>query len=743
MAFFLRGLSSFIFGGQPSATAESPLNGQPAGDEERLPAPARAGTARNAPPSQQAEPSMRGRATTPPQATTLQLLLSSSSSEAAEERREQPPPYRSADYDDRLAEASGDEESLDEHMADSERRHSLLLTHFASLPEHRFDEQVEREEVRLLEKWAACNLKKEYWLEGSDLTQLAMSVVQRRWEDQGIAKEYDWFGGPSPEPSGFWKHQEIREDHGPREVCRLDSSRPFFQFMQEVSAERDHLEFIAYPPLLPSYLITHAPQVLREPTPDDLHTAAYYNVRYDQWTAKGIWDPRWGEMPGMFWRHESDVRAVFLEVCGSLDNIPQRHLDMSDRLPERQSFQRRRVGILSHLPKMVEVQLRRGEYEDSIVPENRHPTANGQPASNHAEAGSSGSGSPQDPRFTVSASARTNLPEGSMSRQVSQDALVGTESWAIQRGDISGSLSEARFGRAELEHHEDFSGDDLEPGQMASSEDGSYQGSFSDPSPLVTDQAQQPLSAARRPLGLSSGRMTPIPEQSTPSETSSEGEYGDENSEDPLDAIRRQLLDVQRSAQQVLDAHKALAAQVAAVQSSRAQRRATTNRGNFSKGPPHQQRRVLGPLPSTHRVSKKRAAPGKMVTRSIETPAVGASPASSEASTVIFAPLRSPSPAKHDDDHSAEHASSHEAPPPLTDSFVIRQDSPEMDNNSPRDEGFVIREDTPQDAEGDVSMEEPRIELSPQARARQRRRATTERRALQPLRRSKRNILAR
>ncbi|KAM3564201.1 hypothetical protein ARSEF4850_001979 [Beauveria asiatica] len=199
------------------------------------------------------------------------------------------------------------------------------------------------------------------------------------------------------------------------------------------------------------------------------------------------------------------------------------------------------------------------------------------------------------------------------------------------------------------------------------------------------------------------------------------------------------------------------------------------------------QRRVLGLLPSLLRVSKTTKRKGVAVAGSSGSTDTGVSPAASQASTVIHAPLQSPFRAgngvsseaaeRHRDDDdfviyenspvsgdSAFHENG-----PRDEDFVIHEDSPENGNfvirndGSPdegsvisgdtsqadlailedrqRDEGIFIREDTPRSAGSPV--EEARIELSPRARARQSRREAVERRALQPLRRSKRNARTR
>ncbi len=424
---------------------------------------------------------------------------------------------------------------------------------------------------------------------------------------------------------------------------------------------------------------------------------------------------RLGALPGMFWKHELDIRVWFHEEFGSIEGIPPAHLAMSRSLPELQYFQRRRTAVLGSLPEAVERHLRRRQWAES------------------PDAGQAVQDSPDMDYSPSPAPRRVAARPGPLTERPVGGPLFGVE--PQHAAEVAGP-SEVSLGRDQVDTRQAVPegrlfGETPEPRQGASTGDG------------VPRHVQSPP-AAQQPqwthLFGPSEQMAPIPEEvaAAQSETSSSA-YGDENAdEDPLDDIRRQFQDLQRSTQQVLDAHKALAAQLLAAAPRPSARRSSPPRGVFS-GETHQ-RRVLGPLPSSQRVSKQRATGGSTVARSIESPAPRASPASSsDATTAILRWTRSPSPAKHGVSMLA--GSGHGA----TSSFVIREDSPRdaaglaVVEDGPREQGFVIREDTHDDAE-DVPMAEPRTELSPRARAKRRRRESAERRALQPLRRSKRRI---
>ncbi|KAJ4147533.1 hypothetical protein LMH87_002045 [Akanthomyces muscarius] len=825
-----------------------------------------------------------------------------------EDTRGLPPSYRSGDYFSQLPVDESDDGRLPEGLTPFEQRCSVLLMHRNSLPEHRFTAEVEHEKTRLAEKWAACNLKREYWLEGQPLAELATGIVQHRWKEQGIAN-IEWFFSPRASHRDVWKHEKVGDDDVPEWVREMDTTRPFFQFMHEVAVERDHLEFLAYPPLLTPNLLTCAPRENREPTPDDLHTTAYYNVRYEQWVARGIWDYSWGALPGMFWRHEMDIRVLFQEHFDSTEGIPDSYLErpVTDKL----SFRGRRIDTLRHFPEVVVHTLRdwaknnppsptiqetpyfddnspspaprravgrSGAPAESLFaePNSRHsqhvgvvpaarpseplrgrghgeeqrawpedslfggaprtslfggapepaqrllgsthshrphalpksgpfrvPLGPRQSAFSHLQVegrraspeGSLFGGAPRTSLFESALgpgqgpfgpsevenqrasspvrgllnitpepgqgpfgpaqveSQRASRPDGGLFGRTADpgQGLFGPaqveEQRALPVGSLFGGTANAGqglFGRVQSENQQDLPPDGsllrpfppvhgppreaAEPRQGPSTGDG------------VTRQAQPGPSAQRAPSSsLFSGwcgQKASIREESVASEETWSSAYGDENEEDALEAIHRQFQALQRSTEQVLDAHRSLAAQLSNSMQQRPSARREPTRGLFS-GETHQ-RRVLGPLPSSQRVSKKTSRKTSVV-RSVESSGSRAASVSSAATTVIWNPLHAPSQAEPGNSAAAAGSSSHEA----STSFAARENSPRdggfvtSDDDMPRGQDFVIREDT-QDVEEDTSMEEPSTEPTPRSRAKRRRRDSAERKALQPLRRSKR-----
>ncbi|OAR00507.1 hypothetical protein LLEC1_03034 [Akanthomyces lecanii] len=341
MASIFNGFTSFF--GRRAGAAETPTDAHSDNNEEQSSSSAQSVPEQDSTPSSSsAEPDTR---------QSEQVRSTSRPTRPTADSRGPPPSYRSGHFFSQLPEADSDDGRLPEGLTPLEQRRCVLLMHSNSLPQHRFAAQVEHEKTRLAEKWAACNLKREYWLDGEPLVELARQIVSRRWMEQGIGKDEWSFGFPG-DRRGFWEHQHSQSHDTPEHIRKIDASRPFFQFMYEVAMERDHLEFLAYPPLLSPDLITHAPEENREDAPDDMHTTAYHNVRYEQWVARGIWDYSWGALPGMYWRHETDIRPLFREHFGSDDDVPLKHIMMTAQGNTANRGQR--IDTLRHFSEDVE-----------------------------------------------------------------------------------------------------------------------------------------------------------------------------------------------------------------------------------------------------------------------------------------------------------------------------------------------------------------------------------------------------
>jgi hypothetical protein len=167
-------------------------------------------------------------------------------------------------------------------------------------------------------------------LNGDLSDEMALENVKNRWKEQGIWKD-EWEYGCLPD--GLWKHQEPLEleaesetdseaevvrplfDYSPkrrrpkndeekqkiaeRRVIRereREASRPYYQFCYQVSKERERIEV--------------GPESAQRTWTVDINTLkAYENVK-NTWVKRGIWDQRWGTLPGMSWMHEVPLEEI-------------------------------------------------------------------------------------------------------------------------------------------------------------------------------------------------------------------------------------------------------------------------------------------------------------------------------------------------------------------------------------------------------------------------------------------------
>ncbi|KAI9768628.1 MAG: hypothetical protein M1840_004825 [Geoglossum simile] len=171
---------------------------------------------------------------------------------------------------------------------------------------------------------------------GSDPDTIATQNVKKRWVDQGIWNaKWDQFA------FGRWKHEEPLEleseiqtdteaepparypmlfskpqppkprrpksDDEKRRIAERrvarnrerEASRPYHQFVYQISEERKLIQ---------------GESASGEDANADINTRAYENVK-NTWAKRGIWDRRWGILPGMSWEHEvSPLRSSGFKV---------------------------------------------------------------------------------------------------------------------------------------------------------------------------------------------------------------------------------------------------------------------------------------------------------------------------------------------------------------------------------------------------------------------------------------------
>jgi hypothetical protein len=157
---------------------------------------------------------------------------------------------------------------------------------------------------------------------------MAQENVKKRWVEQGIWNDkWDQFA------AGRWKHEEPLEselstpsaaESSPpvllfskqrqpkprrpksedderqiikRQVVRArerEASRPYHQFIYQISRERERIQDELR-------VGRSAPVSIA-----DINSRAYENVK-NTWTKRGIWNNRWGILPGMSWKHEEPL----------------------------------------------------------------------------------------------------------------------------------------------------------------------------------------------------------------------------------------------------------------------------------------------------------------------------------------------------------------------------------------------------------------------------------------------------
>ncbi|KAL8935304.1 MAG: hypothetical protein Q9211_004768 [Gyalolechia sp. 1 TL-2023] len=223
-------------------------------------------------------------------------------------------------------------------LSEIDRRWKRGLERNGSVPCEQFRNQTTREYRRLSRPFTHaspydCSL---------DFLANADNNVRRRWVEQRIWKEgwgppwpkgtklYDRYRGGvapgirGPYPVGLWGHEKEPEPkfkskpepkplpgrhlfggldtplpeqsnvaaEGPAATAAesdTSASRPYYQFLFQISKERE--------------FITDELQNPRIAAPVDIEAEAYKRVR-DSWMEDKIWNPKWGEFPGMMWMHE-------------------------------------------------------------------------------------------------------------------------------------------------------------------------------------------------------------------------------------------------------------------------------------------------------------------------------------------------------------------------------------------------------------------------------------------------------
>ncbi|KAI0548151.1 hypothetical protein F4679DRAFT_596884 [Xylaria curta] len=287
--------------------------------------------------------------------------------ERARSRFSRPPPTYRSDPSGATTLLHSPSEPNEEERWLEKRRYQLSEQYRASLAASQFEAQV-YEEANLYEE----NKDGIYTVPiGVEYLTYARKNVKKRWVEQGIwNKNWKWGGGMWGGPIWSWKHEkplelepelqtvpeakiecpsyspfpwtmrseyetaeeenseaddseeddsdeedeeeeqeeEQKDDEETKRIKRArdlrererEASRPFYQFVYQLSKEREKIQ-----------------QQLRRngetiADPDDISTAAYEAIK-KVWVERGIWDEKWGIMPGMSWRHEQQSLEEWVE----------------------------------------------------------------------------------------------------------------------------------------------------------------------------------------------------------------------------------------------------------------------------------------------------------------------------------------------------------------------------------------------------------------------------------------------
>ncbi|KAJ5751399.1 uncharacterized protein N7511_008364 [Penicillium nucicola] len=223
------------------------------------------------------------------------------------------------------------------------RQWQLEKDHEASRPDRQFDVQVDELEACIIE---GIENRKFAVPDGTNMHNLARDTVKKNWIKQGIWNE-PWKNMPETR----WMHEESRDmssasetdsstalklnlfsplekaeswsnqpyngsiiqqrvERRARQKHKNEASRPFHQFIYQISKEREQLQ-------------NGSPDdTVLVSSPLDINTNAYNNVKRT-WVKRGIWNEKWGILPGMLWKHEGRLQMPDTELGLSQTEITE------------------------------------------------------------------------------------------------------------------------------------------------------------------------------------------------------------------------------------------------------------------------------------------------------------------------------------------------------------------------------------------------------------------------------------
>lgn len=210
--------------------------------------------------------------------------------EQARQRFSDPPPsYRSHISQPSTRSPSPRPQQTRESQRERDRRRWELETeHRASCAFHRYrsEKYIEMQRLQKARPWVR-DLR--------DLDEEAGQIVKNRWKEEGIWNDR-WTG---LRDMHYWAHEDPELAASRAEAS--EATRPFQQFFHHVSNQRSLL-LSGYPSYHRDPRGTSLFPTLDETRPGpirpDINTEAYSRVK-EAWTKIGIWDDRWGVLPGL------------------------------------------------------------------------------------------------------------------------------------------------------------------------------------------------------------------------------------------------------------------------------------------------------------------------------------------------------------------------------------------------------------------------------------------------------------
>ncbi|KAI1113306.1 hypothetical protein F5Y14DRAFT_418400 [Nemania sp. NC0429] len=239
-----------------------------------------------------------------------------------------PPSYKSHQSGTPTRSPSPDTRTEEERRRD-EKEWQLRREHGASLPQSQFEAQTDEETGQIIQDNEDGTRRVPV---GTVYSALAIENVKKRWAEQGI-----WDDKWDTSDNWIWKHEEPRtpelpdeglfslasykrvqaenmkkhreQGQGQEHTSRAarererDASRPFYQFIFQVSKKRERIQ----ERLTPAEAAASGF--------GDINTKAYEEVR-NTWIKWGIWSTHWGILPGMSWKHEKPLEQMLQEELG-------------------------------------------------------------------------------------------------------------------------------------------------------------------------------------------------------------------------------------------------------------------------------------------------------------------------------------------------------------------------------------------------------------------------------------------